>query len=300
MSRMVVVVALVAGIGGCAGPVEVPADLVLVGGRIVTLDDERPEVTALAARDGLIVEIGDDETVGRWVGTETEVIDLDGRLAVPGFIEGHGHFTGLGRSLMNLNLRDARNWDEVIERVAAAVLESGPGVLIQGRGWHQEKWDRVPNPNVDGLPLHNALSDISPDNPVILSHASGHATFANRRAMEMAGINNTTPDPPGGEIVRNSSGNPIGVFRETAGGMLGPAWEGAAPTDPLDVIRLADQEVLSKGITSLHDAGVGFGTVDLYKEVVDAGESACAAADIRCHRASGRHTRRRAVRARSV
>jgi predicted amidohydrolase YtcJ len=125
---------------------------------------------------------------------------------------------------------------------------------------------------VDGLPIHTSLSAVSPNNPVILGHASGHATYANARAMEMAGITRDTEPPSGGEIVRDVQGEPIGVFRETASGLLAPAYEGSGDPDPRRVARLAAKEVLSKGITTLHDAGVGFETVDFYREMIDDGE----------------------------
>ncbi|MFC1791947.1 amidohydrolase, partial [Gemmatimonadota bacterium] len=123
-----------------------------------------------------------------------------------------------------------------------------------------------------GLPFHYSLSAVSPNHPVILRHASGHAAFANGKAMEMAGIDGNTQPPPGGEIVKDNRGNPIGVFRETAEALLDPARAGATPPDPRQVIRLADREVLSKGITSLHDAGESFEGIDLYKEMIDDGE----------------------------
>jgi predicted amidohydrolase YtcJ len=117
---LVVLVPLaLAALGGCAGAPE-PAELVLLNGKIVTLDPDAPEVSALAARDGRIVAVGSDTQVARFRGDATRVIDLEGRLAVPGFIEGHGHFTGIGASLMNIDLRGARSWEEVVALVAEA------------------------------------------------------------------------------------------------------------------------------------------------------------------------------------
>jgi predicted amidohydrolase YtcJ len=255
----------------CSAPGDDSATLVLKGGKVVTVDETVPDGEAVAIRGDRILLVGSDTEVEALIGPDTEVIDLQGQLAIPGLIDSHAHFMGIGQAQLQLNLMEVANWDEVIEMVAAAVAQAEPGTLIQGRGWHQEKWDRVPSSNVDGLPLHHSLSAVSPDNPVILGHASGHAVFANARAMEMAGIDRNTQPPSGGEIVVDAQGDPIGVFRETAAGLLGPAYEGAAAADPRRVAQLADQEVLSKGITTLHDAGVGFETVDLYKEIVEAG-----------------------------
>ncbi len=256
---------------GCYAEPEVTADLVLQGGRIVTVDDDVPEGEAIAMKGDTVLAVGSNREMRAYIGSETEVIDLDGMLAIPGFIESHGHFSGIGAAKMQLNLMAVANWGEVVSMVAAVVGDAATGELIRGRGWHQEKWDVTPEPNVDGLPTHHTLSAVSPDNPVVLRHASGHASFANAKAMEMSGITRNTPDPPGGEIVRDASGEPIGAFRETAQGLLGGAYEGAEGSDPRRVLQLANDEVLSKGITSFQDAGSGFGTVDLIKEMIDDG-----------------------------
>jgi predicted amidohydrolase YtcJ len=257
---------------GCGGRSGSTADLVLINGKVVTVDEAVPDGEAIAIRDGIILAVGSSDEIGAFMGPGTEILDLQGQLAVPGLIDSHAHFSSIGQAQLKLDLMYVSNWDEVVEMVAAAVAEAGPGELITGRGWHQEKWDRVPEPNVDGLPLHQTLDAVSPNNPVILDHASGHATFANGKAMEMAGITRDTEPPPGGEIVKDAQGNPIGVFRETADRLLAPAMEGAATPNLRDVLRLADEEVISKGITTLHDAGTGFDEIDLMMEMVDAGE----------------------------
>lgn len=255
---------------GC-GPGLEPADLVLRDGKIVTVDDTNPEAQALAVRGDEIIAIGTNDEVAAYIGEMTQVIELDGQLAIPGFIEGHGHFLGVGNAQMQLRLMDTQNWEEVVSMVAAAVEQAQPGQLIRGRGWHQEKWDPLPEPNVEGFPLHDRLSEVSPDNPVLLTHASGHATFANARAMEMSGITRDTPNPDGGEILRDSRNNPIGVFRETASRLLNAASADAAPPDPRRQAELAVAEALSKGVTSFQDAGSSFETVDLLKSMVDDG-----------------------------
>ena len=175
---------------GCSSRPE-PAELILTHGKLVTVDETLPEAQALAARGGRIVAVGTDEEIERYRGPDTRVVDLGGKLAIPGFIEGHAHFLGLGRSLMIVDLKGAASWSEVVERVVAAAAQIEPGEWIQGRGWHQEKWDEVPSPDVDGYPFHDELSRATPDNPVVLSHASGHALMVNALAMELAGIGRT-------------------------------------------------------------------------------------------------------------
>jgi predicted amidohydrolase YtcJ len=256
------------------------ADLVLTNGKIVTMDNALPGAEALAVRDGSIVAVGNSADIQAYVGEATEVIDLDGKLAIPGFIDAHVHFTSIGQAKLGLELMPVKNWDEILSLVEAAVVQAEPGEWIIGRGWHQEKWDTIPDPNVDGLPLHNELSRLSPDNPVLLSHASGHSSFANAKAMELAGITKSTPDPPGGEIVKDTSGNLVGVFRETAQWFLREARneyhekrsDEVKEAERRQVVEIADKECLSKGITGVHDAGSPFETVDLFKEFVTQGK----------------------------
>ncbi|HEX6136011.1 MAG TPA: amidohydrolase [Longimicrobiales bacterium] len=259
---------------GCAsGPEQEPADLVLRNGHVVTVDTAQPEAEAIAVRGHGIVAVGTDEEIEAYIGGSTRVIDLEGRLAIPGFIEGHGHFMGVGQQKLNLDLMQVRNWDEVVGMVAAAARDAAADAWITGRGWHQEKWDRVPEPNVEGVPLHSSLDSVSANNPVHLTHASGHASFANRRALELAGIDRETPDPEGGEIVRDAGGNPTGLLRETASGLVSRARARAEATRPeaerlaeqRRIAELAAQEALANGVTTFVDAGAGFGTVDFYR-----------------------------------
>ncbi|UCH93451.1 MAG: amidohydrolase [Candidatus Aminicenantes bacterium] len=253
-----------------------PADLVLISGKIVTLDESKPFVEALAVHQGRILALGSDKEIKSYISESTQEIDLQGKLAIPGFIESHGHFNSLGYSKMRLDLMEVKNWDEVVEMVKEAVSKAKPGEWIPGRGWHQEKWDRVPEPNVDGLPFHDSLSKVSPQNPVMLSHASGHSCFANAKAMELAGIDEKTPNPEGGEIVKDKDGKPIGVFRETAQSLIRKAQSDyqvertpeQIMEEKMKVIQLADQACLANGVTSFHDAGASFDTIDMYKQLV--------------------------------
>jgi predicted amidohydrolase YtcJ len=158
------------------------------------------------------------------------------------------------------------------------VKKAKPGQWIYGRGWHQEKWTRKPEPNVEGFPTHEALSKVSPDNPVLLTHASGHASFANAKAMELSGITSATPNPPGGDFLKDAKGQPTGLFRETASRLIRTR-TGEPPLTPEEeaararrILELASQEVLSKGVTSFQDAGSGFADVDLMKKMVDEGK----------------------------
>ncbi len=264
----------------CAGDSTPDADLVLLHGNVLTVDPTRPIAEAVAVSGDTIVAVGSDREIRRYVGRETEVIDLGGWTVLPGFIEGHGHFMSLGRSKMNLDLTTARSWNEIVTMVGQAAADAPVGVWIQGHGWHQEKWDVAADPAIEGLPTHASLSAVSPNNPVVLTHASGHASFANARALDMAGIRRGTPNPPGGTIVRDRAGQPTGALRERAQLPVREAlarWESTrSPAENAArqrrMVELAGRELLAKGVTSFHDAGSSFATIEFLQELAEAGE----------------------------
>ena len=261
--------------GGRSAAPQAPADLVLTNGKVVTVDDKQPEARAVAVRAGRIVAVGSEKDIRRFIGPSTQVVDLKGALAIPGIIDSHGHFTGLGAAKMILDLTKAQSWGEIVAMVREAARTAKPGQWIQGRGWHQEKWDKAPEPNIDGLPYHDALSQAAPANPVLLEHASGHSSLANAKAMELSGITAKTPDPKGGQIIRDARGNPIGAFLENAQGLIRVREAKLTPEEALAKerreIELAAAECLRNGVTTFHDAGASFQTVELYKRMAEEG-----------------------------
>lgn len=257
------------------------ADLIIYNANIYTVDVDNPAASFIAVRDGSIIEVGSDSIILKdLAGDNTEMIDAKGHFIMPGFIEGHGHFSGLGQSLIDLNLIKAGSWEEIVQLVEGKVKSSSLGEWIIGRGWHQEKWDSIPSLNVHSYPYHKALSEISPDNPVVLTHASGHSLFANAKAMEMSGISKETPDPAGGSIVRGRNGEAIGVFEERAMRPIRDNLKQYLSTlnqEELDAkwlkaIELAQQECLSKGVTSFQDAGSKFDELEKYKALASEGK----------------------------
>ena len=256
----------------CQGP-DGSADLVLRNGRIVTMDDQWPQVSALAVKGDRITAVGNDREMRRYTGKKTQVIDLKGMLAIPGFIEGHGHFYSLGASLMELELRYAENWEAIIALVAAEAEKKKPGTWIVGRGWHQDKWNTKPEPNVEGLPTHHKLSAVSPQNPVFLSHTSGHGVFVNQAALQTAGISRKSVDPPGGEIVRDENEEPTGMLREYAAHPARDALKTyQTQRSPEEVeanmrqqVILAAQNAIENGITSFQDMGSTWEELDHLK-----------------------------------
>ena len=256
------------------------ADLVLKNGFIATVDPNIGNVTAIAINDYLITATGDDQKIDEFIGPNTEVIDLDGRFVMPGFIEGHGHFMSLGRSKQILDLNDVDGWEEIVSKVAVEVDKSKPGEWIFGRGWHQDKWSNLPDNAIDGVPINDTLSEVSPQNPVVLGHASGHAAFWNDAALEIAGVDEDTPDPDGGTIVRDLTGKATGLMRETAQRLISKArneYEGRltpqeTELDNRERAKMAADEALKYGVTSFHDAGASFETIDFFKQLESEGE----------------------------
>jgi predicted amidohydrolase YtcJ len=279
MKKLMFLIVLFSIIGILVGCGQKTADLVLFNGKVVTVDENMPEAQAIAVKGDRILAVGSNEAIKAYNGPSTQEIDLNGKLAIPGIIEGHGHFSSLGQALMRLNFMKVKNFDEIIAMVQEAAEKAKPGEWILGRGWHQEKWDEIPDLNVDGIPLHHDLSRVAPNNPVWLDHASGHSAMANAKAMELAGITKDTPNPPGGEIVKDSKGNPIGYFRETAQDLIETVLRdyvhnrttAQIEAENIKATELAIQECLQNGITSFHDAGSSFETIDFFKQLADQG-----------------------------
>lgn len=257
----------------CSHSSETHADLILTNAQVATVDSNFTIVEAIALAGDRIVAVGNDASMQSFIGDSTRVLDLNGAFVMPGFIEGHGHFSGLGSSLIELNFLKVKSWDAIVAMVDSAVQISKPGDWIIGRGWHQEKWTEPLEKSVLGYPYHDKLSQISPDNPVLLDHASGHSLFANQKAMDMAGISDETPDPYGGEIVRDASGKAIGVFEERAQSLFQEPYQkyldGISEEEKaakwLKSVRLAEEDCLRKGITSFEDAGT---TVDELQDYI--------------------------------
>ena len=244
-----------------------PADIVFTNGIVYTVDPSNPKVEAVAVKDGLILALGSSDEISEYISDQTQVVDLLGMTMTPGLIESHAHLMGIGYNKLELDLMYVKTYDELVEKVAEAVAKAKPGDWITGRGWHQDKWIEKPEKMVKGFQTNDLLDEVSPDNPVFLRHASGHASFANTKALEMAGINNLKGERPGevegGEIILDELGNPTGVLTERASGLVGRLVPQETPERAEQALTLALQELAEKGITSFHDAGSGQETIDL-------------------------------------
>ena len=246
------------------------ADMIIHNGMIYTMNDLNPTAEAVAVRSGKIIALGKYTDLDPLITPRTKIINLRGATMTPGIIEGHGHFYGLGLAKMQLDLSKTESYQDLVDMVSNAVENSKPGEWILGRGWHQSKWSDDNSDFVKGFQTHERLSEISPNNPVWLKHASGHAGFANQKAMDIAGVNKETEFGFGGEIIKDLSRRPTGVFNERAQGLISEKVKNNLSEDSdLRAIELAVRASLENGVTSFHDAGIGRRTIEVLREAIN-------------------------------
>ena len=260
-------------VSSCSNNNQESATIIIHGGNIYTVDESQPTVEAVAIKDNKILFAGSFDEAESYKGDQTETIDLKGKTMTPGLIEGHGHFMGLGYNELNLDLMNTTSYQQIVDAVAERVKTAKPGEWITGRGWHQRKWDSMPSNAVKGFQTHHKLSEVSPDNPVYLRHASGHAGFGNAKAMEVAGLINlagegiTSYEIEGGEVFVDASGRPTGVFNERAQGLITKHIPKTTPESDIQAFNLAVEACYKNGITGFHDAGIGRDNIALYDKM---------------------------------
>lgn len=242
---------------------EFNASLVLINGKIYTVDEEQPIVQAIYIKKGKITAVGSTERVLRKATPGTQVVELQGRTVIPGFIDSHGHMLNLGLSLERLDLTDTTSYQEVVNRVAGVTKVKRKDEWVIGRGWDQNDWVTTVNPT------HAMLSRVSPRNPVILTRVDGHACLVNAVALELAGVTKDTADPPGGRILRDEEGNPTGVLVDRAIGLVSSIVPKPDRATKWRALQKAVQHCRAFGITTVHDAGVDDETIELYKQLID-------------------------------
>ncbi|HEU5057664.1 MAG TPA: amidohydrolase [Kofleriaceae bacterium] len=254
-----------AGCGGAerGGEEASGADLVLTGGAVMTMDRARPQATAVAIRGDRIVAVGSDREVMGWVGRRTRVIELEGRSVTPGLTDSHAHLAGLGAALEALSLKGAASEEEAAVKAAAAAATLPEGEWLVGRGWDQNLWREKKFPSASTL--DHALRG----RPVALERIDGHALWVSSKALELAGIDRSTPDPKGGRIVRDEGGQPTGVLIDAATALveqkIPPPSDAARQRRILAAARLA----IESGITCVHEMGIDDATADIYRNLED-------------------------------
>jgi len=250
--------------GACStGPL---ADLVLINGKVATVNAEFEIAESVAVRADKIVFVGSNDAVMKFVGKKTKVIDCTRLLIIPGLIEGHGHLMGYGKALERLDLVGTKSYQEILKRVALTINGKEPGEWILGRGWDQNEWQ------IQEFPQHELLSKIAPDNPVYLTRIDGHAGLANAKAMLIAGVNAGTVTPAGGRILKDSNGLPTGIFIDNAEDIITDFIPRNTTIQRGSTIKRAVHELIKFGLTGFHDAGVPPERVSDFKELIDQGE----------------------------
>lgn len=255
------------------------ASLIIKNGNIYTANDAQPTAKVVAVTNGRISYVGDDESAIP-TNARTQTVNLNGQTLTPGFIEGHGHILGIGYNEMTIDLLNVKSYNELLKLVTAAIEKAQPGQWIVGHGWHQNKWDLTNELTVQGFPTHNKLSAISPNNPVYLTHASRHASLANTKAMEMAGVKAETvatlsknfTEGEGGEIITDTDGTPTGIFVERASSLINSLIPANDRAQDKQALKMAQEACLRLGITGFHDAGQNRQVIDLLQELRDENE----------------------------
>jgi predicted amidohydrolase YtcJ len=243
-----------------------PADLILMVGRIWTGDAANPWAEALATRNGVIVAVGSRADVSRLSGPSTRIFDRPGSFAMPGLIDAHGHIESLGASLEQVDLRGVNSLEEVARRVKARIDLVPGDAWITGANWDQSLWPG------GTFPTAAVLDVVAPKRPVWLSRVDGHAGWANSEAMRRAKVAKETQAPADGQILRDSRGQPTGVFVDGAMGLVGRVVPAAKPADLRRRILAAQRVILEAGLTGVHDAGISQAEADVYRELDRSGE----------------------------
>lgn len=240
-----------------------PADIVFKNGNVYTANDAAPRAEAIAVKYGRVVFVGSNADAKRHEGKGARVIDLKGKTVLPGFVDSHYHFSGVGFREMNLNLEGTTSLEDFLAKVKARVDKAKPGEWVTGRGWIETFW------KPQAFPTRADLDKISPNNPVYLTRADGHGAVANSAALKIAGIDKNTENPFGGEIMKDKqSGEPNGMLLDRAQGLITRHIPQSTRADLEQALILADKRSVSLGWTQIHDAGVSWDQIELMKKLL--------------------------------
>lgn len=242
------------------------ADLVVTNGRVWTVDPARPEAEALAVIGERIVAVGSKAEIDAWRGPKTAVIDAGGRRVLPGFDDSHLHFFDGSAKLAQVKLKDARSPEELARRIAAQAKALPKGEWVLGGTWDDQAFERP------RLPARQDVDALTPETPVFVDRYDGHMALANGVALRLAGITRETEPPPGGEIVRDAAGEPTGVLKDAAMGLVYRVIPSPSAETRLGAIRAGLRHAASLGITSVQDMGPAPGDVAAYAELLERGE----------------------------
>lgn len=257
---------------GCSGDADVPvAEVVLRGGKVVTMDDRRSVAQAVAVREGRIAFVGSDDDVRRYIGADTRVIDLGGRMLMPGFIDAHLHSLAGGRALLLCDLAYAPLTRSQLQQRIQACLDATrnkePDTWLEA-----VNWDRQSTASLDADPTRDLLDALVTERPIAVTSSDFHTVLANSRALALAGVTRTTPDPAGGSFLRDALGEPTGICEDAAGFQLKAAIPPDTEDDLMQQGRAALAAMREQGITSFMDAAAGEVHVRIFQALQAAGE----------------------------
>ncbi|MGC8917280.1 MAG: amidohydrolase [Thermoanaerobaculum sp.] len=241
-----------------------PVDRLFVGAKVY--GPEGPRRAEIAISGGRVVALVAPEEASLWSRKAREVVNLAGAHVYPGFTESHGHLTGFGLALETVDLTGAKSFSEVVARLAQRARELPPGSWVLGRGWDQNLWPEK------AFPHHRELSQLVPDHPVLARRVDGHAVLVNAKALALAGIGAQTPDPPGGQILRDHTGEPTGVLVDAATDLVERALPKPTREDTARRQLAAAQKLAALGFTSVHDAGTGAEELSVLRELAASGK----------------------------
>ena len=260
-ARRLVVIAIALTAASCAIEPQ-PAELVLTGGKVWTGVPDHAPAQAIAVRGGRIVYVGNDKRALQFAGPNTKHIELNGRLVVPGFSDSHTHFINGGFALGSVDLRPAKSPQEFSKLLGDYARNIPPGRWITDGNWDHEAWPGGP------LPRREWFDSVTPNNPVAVSRLDGHMLVANSKALQLAGITRDTPDPPGGTIVRDArTGEPTGVLKDEAMGLLWRVVPDASNAERDEALHRAQANAVARGVTMITDMG-SWGDLAAYRRAL--------------------------------
>jgi len=242
------------------------ADLIITNAKIWTVDKARPQAEALAIVGERIVAVGSAADMDVWHGPQTKVVDAQGRLLLPGFNDAHVHFVDGGEHLQEVQLKDTTTPQEFAERIAQRAKKTPKGEWVTGGDWDEQKWSPAE------LPTRQLIDPVTPNTPVFVNRYDGHESLANSVALQLANITSKTPDPPGGEIIRDAQGNPTGVLRDAAQDLVAKVMPPMSHSRRMRAIKQAMDYAASLGVTSVQDMNPSYDDVKAYSELQEKGQ----------------------------
>jgi len=242
------------------------ASLVLLNGKIWTVNDAQPRAQAVACLGSRIVAVGSNGEIRKWIGAGTEAIDLGGKLVLPGFNDAHVHFFSGGENLASVQLRDAKSEEELRRRIAEFAAKQPAGRWITGGDWDHENWTPA------RLPTRQSIDAVTTGHPVFVNRLDGHMALANSEALRLAGITRDTPDPPGGTIVRDAAGEPTGVLKDAAMERMYRTIPEPSQDRIADAVRAAMRYAAENGVTSVQDMSASPEILRVYQALLARGE----------------------------